>query len=64
MKIYPAYDPPEYREWQPDPKVMADYSARMGEPEIEKSLHALGEVGLENLYLKKFQADTNAVIIH
>ncbi len=50
MKIYPAYDPPEYREWQPDPKVMADYSARMGEPEIEKSLQSLGEQGLENLY--------------
>ena len=50
MKIYPAYDPPEYREWHPDPKVMADYSARMGEPEIEKSLQSLGEEGLENLY--------------
>ncbi|MBA4684434.1 MAG: thiamine pyrophosphate-dependent dehydrogenase E1 component subunit alpha [Planctomycetes bacterium] len=50
MKIYPAYDPPEYREWQPDPKVMADYSVRMSEPEIKKSLQSLGEEGLENLY--------------
>lgn len=50
MKIYPAYDPPEYRDWQPDPTVMSEYSSRMGETEIEKSLQALGEKGLENLY--------------
>ena len=50
MKIYPAYDPPEYRDWQPDESVMKEYSGRMTEPEIAKSLQAMGETGLENLY--------------
>lgn len=50
MKIYPAYDPPEYRDWQADPKIISEYAARMNEPEIEKSLHSLGEEGLEKLY--------------
>jgi TPP-dependent pyruvate/acetoin dehydrogenase alpha subunit len=50
MKIYPAYDPPEYRDWQPDESVMKEYSARMTEPEIAKSLQTMGETGLENLY--------------
>ena len=45
MKIYPAYDPPEYRDWQADPKIISEYAARMNEPEIEKSLHSLGEEG-------------------
>ncbi len=50
MKIYPAYDPPEYRDWQADPETMAEYAERMKDPEIETSLQSLGETGLENLY--------------
>jgi pyruvate dehydrogenase E1 component alpha subunit/2-oxoisovalerate dehydrogenase E1 component alpha subunit len=29
MKRYPAYDPPEYHHWQPDPQVMAAYRATL-----------------------------------
>ncbi|OUU23540.1 MAG: hypothetical protein CBC13_05095 [Planctomycetia bacterium TMED53] len=50
MKIYPAYDPPEYRDWQPDPQIMSEYAARMEEPEIAASLKTLGDSGLEELY--------------
>lgn len=30
MKRYPAYDPPEYQQWQPDATVMAEYCATIG----------------------------------
>jgi 2-oxoisovalerate dehydrogenase E1 component len=50
MKIYPAYDPPEYRDWVADPDVMEKYSARMKESELSKSLDQLGDSGLENIY--------------
>ncbi len=29
MKRYPAYDPPEYRDWVPDPLVMEEFGARL-----------------------------------
>ena len=29
MKRYPAYDPPEYRDWSPDPEVVAEYRRRV-----------------------------------
>ncbi len=29
MKRYPAYDPPEYRDWVPDPLVMEEFRSRL-----------------------------------
>jgi TPP-dependent pyruvate/acetoin dehydrogenase alpha subunit len=29
MKRYPAYDPPEYRDWAPDPSVMEEFRSRV-----------------------------------
>jgi TPP-dependent pyruvate/acetoin dehydrogenase alpha subunit len=31
MRRYPAYDPPEYVNWQPDPRLLAEYRARLEE---------------------------------
>jgi TPP-dependent pyruvate/acetoin dehydrogenase alpha subunit len=31
MKRYPAFDPPEYRDWLPDPVVMEEFRSRIGQ---------------------------------
>ena len=50
MKRYPAYDPPEYANWQPEPGVMAEFRARLaadGErAEIIAGLDAPGHIAL------------------
>jgi TPP-dependent pyruvate/acetoin dehydrogenase alpha subunit len=51
MKRYPAYDPPEYHDWTPDPEVMAAFRAtiRAGEARA-KVIRSLGEDDLLRLY--------------
>ncbi|MFQ5536104.1 MAG: thiamine pyrophosphate-dependent dehydrogenase E1 component subunit alpha [Gemmatimonadota bacterium] len=29
MKRYPAFDPPEYLDWAPDPRILSEYAARI-----------------------------------
>ena len=42
MKRYPAYDPPEYADWRPDPEVMAEFRARLAaDPERAAIISAL-----------------------
>jgi TPP-dependent pyruvate/acetoin dehydrogenase alpha subunit len=38
MKRYPAYDPPEYREWIPDPVVIEEFRARLGQDPARKTV--------------------------
>jgi TPP-dependent pyruvate/acetoin dehydrogenase alpha subunit len=43
MKRYPAFDPPEYLRWKPDPAVMRAFRATLrADPERAKILRALG----------------------
>ena len=50
MKRYPAYDPPEYASWSPDPQVMAAFRARLaadpGRAAIVAGLPAARHLGL------------------
>lgn len=50
MKRHPAYDPPEYVEWAPDPALIDAYVARFEEPGIACALERLGAAGLERLH--------------
>lgn len=51
MKRYPAYDPPEYRDWTPDRGVIDAYRRRVAEqPGIGRAIERLGAAGLERLY--------------
>lgn len=51
MKRYPAYDPPEYVDWSPDPELLAEYRERLQEdPRREAHVAALDESALLALY--------------
>ena len=51
MKRYPPYDPVEYIEWTPDPKVLASYRKTIDEhPHLGKWIEELGPEGLGRLY--------------
>jgi 2-oxoisovalerate dehydrogenase E1 component len=40
MKRYPAFDPPEYRDWAPDPLVMEEFRSRLTHDPNRKSIIA------------------------
>lgn len=51
MQRYPAYDPPEYVDWEPEPALTeACLSAIRSEPERDAVVAALGEEQLLDLY--------------
>jgi TPP-dependent pyruvate/acetoin dehydrogenase alpha subunit len=51
MKRYAAYDPPEYRDWQPDAQVMREYRERVdASPERRAVIRALSEDALLDVY--------------
>lgn len=51
MKRYPAYDPPEYVDWTPDPEVMRGYRARIdADPARREAVRALSEEALLAIY--------------
>ena len=51
MKRYAAFDPPEYRNWQPDPGLIRDYRRRIeGDPRRAACVDALGTDRLLGLY--------------
>src|SRR3990172_3577072 len=42
MKRYPAFDPPEYRDWVPDPLVMEEFRSRfLSDPSRRSAVAAL-----------------------
>ncbi|MDZ7778591.1 MAG: thiamine pyrophosphate-dependent dehydrogenase E1 component subunit alpha [Gemmatimonadota bacterium] len=51
MKRYPAFDPPEYLEWEPDPELLRAYAETVErDPDRSEVLHSLGEPDLLSLY--------------
>ncbi len=51
MRRYPAFDPPEYMEWEPDPELMAEYRERAAaDPERRAEVEALDAEKLLDLY--------------
>jgi TPP-dependent pyruvate/acetoin dehydrogenase alpha subunit len=51
MQRYPAYDPPEYVAWEPDPALSAEYRQRLeADPERRKVVAGLDEAALLDLY--------------
>lgn len=51
MKRYPAFDPPEYVSWSPDPETAAAYEDRItSDPERAREVAALDEAQLLGLY--------------
>ena len=51
MKRHPAYDPPEYLEWAPDPALVAAFAATARrDPERRRVIEALDEAALLALY--------------
>jgi TPP-dependent pyruvate/acetoin dehydrogenase alpha subunit len=51
MRRYPAFDPPEYVSWQPDPQLVAEYRARTeSDAERRRIIEALDEATLLGLY--------------
>lgn len=51
MKRHPAFDPPEYVEWSPDPDLGREYADRIaGDPERARVVDGLGASGLLELY--------------
>ena len=51
MKRYPAFDPPEYVSFRPDPEVVRAFMARtIAEPERAKLIGALDDAALLRLY--------------
>ena len=51
MKRYPAYDPPEYVEWVPDPVLVAAFGETLQrDPERRRVVEALDEAALIGLY--------------
>ncbi|MGH7458332.1 MAG: thiamine pyrophosphate-dependent dehydrogenase E1 component subunit alpha [Longimicrobiaceae bacterium] len=51
MKRYAAYDPPEYRDWVPDPKVVEEYRLRVSaDRPREQEVRSLDEDSLLSLY--------------
>ena len=51
MRRYPAFDPPEYLEWVPDPDLVEQYSATIAaDPERAEIIAGLSENDLLSLY--------------
>lgn len=51
MKRYPAFDPPEYVEWEPDPAQVSEYRERLeSDPERWARIRELDEEALLELY--------------
>lgn len=51
MRRYPAFDPPEYLDWQVDPALVEEYRNRLrAEPERAAEIAALSESTLIDLY--------------
>ncbi|MBD0318881.1 MAG: hypothetical protein ICV87_01010 [Gemmatimonadetes bacterium] len=51
MKRFPAYDPPEYQNWQPDPETMAGFRARIdADPARRDVVRAIAEDDLLAFY--------------
>jgi TPP-dependent pyruvate/acetoin dehydrogenase alpha subunit len=51
VKRYPAYDPPEYVDWEPDPGLLQEYRERIREdPGRREQVQALGDEDLLDLY--------------
>lgn len=51
MKRYPAFDPPEYVNWSPDPELVREYRARIGaDAQRREAVEELGEAELLGLY--------------
>ena len=51
MKRHPAFDPPEYVSWAPEPELVSGYSARLaGDPERARIIGELGTEALLALY--------------
>jgi TPP-dependent pyruvate/acetoin dehydrogenase alpha subunit len=51
MKRFPAFDPPEYLSWSPDPELTREYRERIaGNPERSEVVRSLDEGGLLRLY--------------
>ena len=51
MKRYPAYDPPEYLNWAPDPELLEAYERALGEdPDRASVIDEMGEDDLLRLY--------------
>ena len=51
MKRYPVFDPPEYRNWQPDPELVREYRRRIAaNPDRATCVEDLGVAGLLGLY--------------
>lgn len=51
MRRYPAYDPPEYLDWAPDPELVFAYRRRLHEqPERQAHVDALGRAERLELY--------------
>ncbi len=51
MRRYPAYDPPEYVHWTPDPEVMKEYRARLtADPQRYELLQKLTPSQLLDIY--------------
>lgn len=51
MKRHPAYDPPEYTEWEPDPALVREYRERLREsPDRQARIEALSPEVLLSLY--------------
>ena len=48
MKRHPAFDPPEYRHWTPDPALVREYRGRLEEHGAERAVH-LAELGSASL---------------
>src|SRR5215207_4563257 len=51
MKRFPAYDPPEYVDWQADPELLAAWRQRIdADPARREVVRALGEDELLAIY--------------
>lgn len=51
MKRYPAYDPPEYVDWEPEPELLEAYQKRLAsDPERRREVRALEREDLLTLY--------------
>ena len=48
MKRHPAFDPPEYRHWTPDPALVREYRGRLEEHGAERAVY-LAELGSASL---------------
>jgi TPP-dependent pyruvate/acetoin dehydrogenase alpha subunit len=57
MKRYPAFDPPEYLSWTPDPALVKEYRERLAlDPERKKIVKRLGRDELLTLYRRLLRA--------